>query len=220
MLLVTAATAFEMDGYLSARQEDCKVLTVLTGVGPVEASLQVTHCLATTSHTITGVINFGVAGAYLGTGQGANMLDICLADREILGDFGICFNERVEPLRGEGFAIVDTFDLRSPPLQRAESVLRNAGIAVQRGTFVTVNCVSGSRRRGDMLAHKHRALCENMEGAAVARVCRHFQLPLVEVRCISNLVEDRDTATWRLRDASRRCGQVVAHLVKELAVHV
>lgn len=217
MLLVTAATAFEMDAFLSARPAACKVLTVLTGVGPVEAALQVTHFLGTTSHAISGVINFGVAGAYLGTGSGTNMLDICLADREILGDLGICIHEQVEPLRGESFAIVDTFDLHSPLLQQAETVLRDAGIAVRRGSFVTVNCVSGSRRRGDMLARQHRALCENMEGAAVARVCRHFQLPLVELRCISNLVEDRDPATWRLRDASRRCGQVVAHLVQELA---
>ena len=217
MLLVTAATAFEMDAFLSARPADSKVLTALTGVGPVEAPLRVPHFLATTSRAISGLINFGVAGAYLGTGPGTNMLDICLADLEILGDFGICINEQVEPLRGEGFAIVDTFDLHSPLLQRAETVLRNGGVTVQRGTFVTVNCVSGSRRRGDMLARQHRGLCENMEGAAVARVCRHFQLPLVEVRCISNLVEDRDTALWRLRDASRRCGQVVARLVQELA---
>lgn len=217
MLLVTAATAFEMDGFLSAHPDNSQVLTALTGVGPVEATLQVTHFLATTSHAISGVINFGVAGAYLGTGQGANMLDICLADQEILGDLGICINEQVEPLRGESFTIFDTFDLHSPLLQQAETVLRNGGITAHRGTFVTVNSVSGSRRRGDILAHQHRGLCENMEGAALARVCRHFQLPLVELRCISNLVEDRDTATWRLRDASRRCGQVVAHLVQELA---
>lgn len=217
MLLITAATAFEMDAFLSACPAGCNVLTARTGVGPVESALQVTHALATTAHAISGVINFGVAGAYLGDGEGAGLLDICLADQEILGDLGICIHERIEPLRGEGFEVFDSFDLHSPLLQQAETVLRDAGIAVQLGTFVTVHCVSGSRRRGDMLARQHRALCENMEGAAVARVCEHFQLPLVELRCISNLVEARDPATWRLRDACQRCGQVVAQLVQELA---
>ena len=217
MLLVTAATAFEMDSFLSACPDDCQVYTALTGVGPVEAALQVTHFLATTEHAITGLINFGVAGAYPGNDQGADLLDICLAELEVLGDLGICMHEHVTPLRGQGFTVFDTFDLHSPLLPQAEGVLRDAGITTHCGAFVTVNCVSGMRRRGYMLARQHRALCENMEGAAVARVCDFFQLPLVELRCISNLVEDRDPASWRLRDASRRCGQVVAHLVQELA---
>lgn len=216
MLLVTAATAFEMDAFLSVCPADESIHTVLTGVGPVEAALQVTQALATTEPAITGVVNFGVAGAYLGDGPTASLLDICLAEQEILGDLGICIHDQVEPLRGEGFALFDTFLLHSPLLQRADQILREGGIAVQRGTFVTVSCVSGTRQRGDILARQHRAICENMEGAAVARVCAHFQLPLVEVRCISNLVEDRDPATWRLRDACRRCGEVVAHLVQEL----
>ena len=217
MLLVTAATAFEMDAFLSICPPEERIRTVLTGVGPVEAALQVTQALATTASAITGVINFGVAGAYLGERSTVSLLDICLAEQEILGDLGICIHDQVAPLRGEGFSLFDTFLLHSPLLQRAEQILRDGGIIAQRGTFITVNCVSGTRQRGDILARQHRAICENMEGAAVARVCAHFQLPLVEVRCISNLVDDRDPATWRLRDACRRCGEVVAHLVQELA---
>lgn len=217
MLLVTAATSLEMDAFLSASSAGRDVHSLCTGVGPVEAALHLTHYLAATSQTITGVINFGVAGAYLGDGRGAGLLDICLADREILGDLGICIQEQVVALRGESLAIFDTFDLDSPLLQQVTTLLEGATIAVHRGTFVTVNCVSGTRRRGDSLARQHQALCENMEGAAVARVCRHFQLPLVELRCISNLVEDRDPTTWRLRDACRRCGQVVARVVEGLS---
>jgi len=216
MLLLTAATPLEMDAFLSACSARDDVLTTCTGVGPVETALQLTHYLSTTSQPITGVINFGVAGAYLGDEHGAGLLDICLADREILGDLGICLHERVEPLRGECFDVFDTFDLDSPLLHRVINILQGATIAVYRGTFVTVNGVSGTRQRGNSLARQHQALCESMEGAAVARVCHHFQLPLVELRCISNLVENRDHATWRLRDACRRCGQVVAQLVEGL----
>lgn len=216
MLLLTAATTLELDAFVSASPVGGDILTFCTGVGPVETALQLTHTLATTTQPISGVINFGIAGAYVGDGNGAGLLDICLADREILGDLGICLHERVEPLRGDCFDILDTFDLDSPLLHRVANILADAAIAMHRGTFVTVNCVSGTRRRGDSLARQHQALCENMEGAAVARVCRHFQLPLVELRCISNLVEDRDPATWRLREACRRCGQVVAQVVEGL----
>jgi futalosine hydrolase len=41
-------------------------------------------------------------------------------------------------------------------------------------------------------------ICENMEGAAVALACQQLSVPLLEVRGISNLVEDRDTSRWNL----------------------
>ena len=37
-----------------------------------------------------------------------------------------------------------------------------------------------------------------MEGAAVALACRQLSVPLLEIRGISNLVEDRDTSLWNL----------------------
>ena len=37
-----------------------------------------------------------------------------------------------------------------------------------------------------------------MEGAAVALACQQMSAPLLEIRGISNLVEDRDTSRWEL----------------------
>jgi len=37
-----------------------------------------------------------------------------------------------------------------------------------------------------------------MEGAAVALACQQLAVPLLELRGISNLVEDRDTRRWDL----------------------
>lgn len=216
MLLITAATGFEMEAFLSCCPASGRWTSLLTGIGPVEAAMQLTLFLAQRQMPVTAVLNFGVGGAYIRETGGADLLDICLADCEILGDLGICAGDQMEPLRGEALEIVDTFSLDSPLVERTAALLEKMGIGYHRGTFVTVNCVSGSRQRGDTLSRHHRALCENMEGAAVARVCRHFHLPLVELRCISNLVENRNTQNWRLRDACRRCGQVVGQVAQGL----
>lgn len=189
---------------------------MLTGIGPVEAAMQVTAFLAQTPLPVRAVINFGVGGAYIRESGGADLLDLCLADCEVLGDLGICYGDRMEPLRGGSLEIVDTFPLDCPEVHRAGALLASLNISFHQGAFVTVNCVSGSRQRGDDLTRQHQALCENMEGAAVARVCRYFHLPLIELRCISNLVENRNTQNWRLRDACQRCGQVVAQVVQGL----
>ena len=41
-----------------------------------------------------------------------------------------------------------------------------------------------------------------MEGAAAAHVCAMHDVPFLEVRGVSNLVEDRDRAAWRIAEAA------------------
>ncbi len=217
MILITAATGFEMEAFLSNCPRSSGWRSLVTGIGPVETALQLTAFLARGKQPVRAVINLGVAGAYIRESGGAELLDICLADCEILGDLGICGDDQIEPLGSASLEVFDTFFLDSPELDRTASLLERLHLPFHRGTFVTVNCASGSRLRGDRLTRAHNGLCENMEGAAVARVCRHFHLPLIELRCISNLVEDRDTQKWRLREACLRCGQVVAQIVQELS---
>jgi len=216
MFLVTAATDFEMEAFHpTCPPEACASL--VTGVGPVETAVRLTAFLAECSRPLAGVVNFGVAGAYLLEGRNnAAVLDICLAEREVLGDLGICSGAEVKRLRGEGLEMNDTFDLDPGLLRQAEALLAAASIPHRSGVFATVSCVSGTRERGGMLARQHHALCENMEGAAVARACQHFGLPLLELRCVSNLVEDRNRQNWQLRKACARCGEVAALVVKGL----
>ncbi len=217
MFLVTAATDFEMKAYLRACRPAPASAHLVTGIGPVETAVRLTAFLAKTSLPLHGVVNFGVAGAYILDDQsGADLLDICLAEREVLADFGICYGDEIEPLRGEALEVLDTFDLDPDLLHQAQSLLTSASIPHQRGVFATVHGVSGTRRRGEMLARQHQALCENMEGAAAARACRQFGLPLLELRCISNLVEDRHLQNWHLHKACARCGEVTALVVKGL----
>ena len=218
MILIVAATRFEMEAFLSNCPPSTGWKSIVTGIGPVETALQLSAFLARTEQPVRAVINFGVAGAYIHQPNHAGLLDICLADREILGDLGICSGDLMEPLRGESLEVIDTFCLDSPEVDHAAALLERLRIPFRRGTFVTVNCVSGTRQRGNSLATGYNGLCENMEGAAVARVCRHFHLPLIELRSISNLVEDRNTQKWRLREACQRCGQVVAQVVQELSL--
>lgn len=216
MFLVTAATDIEMEPFLRA----CGPLpwpALVTGVGPVETAVQLTAFLAATSLSLSGVINIGVAGAYILDGrENAALLDLCLAEREVLADFGICDGAEVKPLRGVALTIREDFDLDGDLLDRAKALLAAAGIPCKTGVFATVSCASGTLERGRALARPHQTLCENMEGAAVARACLHFGLPLLELRCISNLVEDRNRRNWQLRPACDRCGEAAALIVKGL----
>ena len=219
MLLAIVATEIEMAPLrqMIAGAEGRDWLTLVGGVGLVEATLRLSRFLCRHNQVITGVVNFGVAGAYLqplGSRQ-AELLDICLAEREILGDFGVCLPESMMYLPEDLTGRI-TFALDQGIRLRAEEILRDRGVSFLTGTFITVNGASGSRARGEALRQRWQGLCENMEGAAIARVCADFSLPLVEIRSISNMVEDRQMQHWRLAEACESAARAAFLLLREL----
>jgi futalosine hydrolase len=213
MILLVAATEMEalpLAGKTAVHSHELFV----AGVGPLETAVRLTRRLCEGRGDISLVLNFGVAGAYAGSGAG--LLDLCLAEREVLGDFGICHAESIEPFEGQ-LASRSVFPLDSRYLAQAAEILGARELGCKKGVFVTVNGVSATARRGAMLRAACNGLCENMEGGAVARVCEEFAIPCLEVRCVSNMVEDRNPANWQLAAAVRKCGQAVSLLIDHLA---
>ncbi|MBU1564896.1 MAG: futalosine hydrolase [Proteobacteria bacterium] len=220
MILALAATEIEMQPFLlqwSGTGPSC--LTLVTGVGPMETAFRLTRFLCEANERVHAVINFGIGGAYLqpvGHPQ-PELLELCLAEQEVVGDLGICLQNGVEyldrSLTGEL-----TFPLDSGLLGIGRKILVEAGEQCFCGVFVTVNAASATRERGDMLQGRWQGLCENMEGAAVARVCREFAIPCMELRAISNYVEDRKPQNWRLYEACLKAAQLAALIIKGMSV--
>lgn len=214
MYLLVCATELEMRPFREPaggiRGTDC----LITGVGLVETTLTLSRHLCPNPSGISGVINFGAAGAYMDSG--AELLDICIADQEVLGDLGICFGDRLDPFDEKVLPIQTRFDLNTQLVSRAAKILSQNDIPFIQGTFISVNSASGTTKRGEYLRNRHHALCENMEGAAVARVCSEYSIPCLEIRCISNMVEDRDTSKWQLAEACRICAETVVKVVSGL----
>lgn len=210
MILLVAATEMEALPVIEKKNGHAHDL-LIAGVGPLETAVRLTRRLCQGgAGNISLVLNFGVAGAYIGSGAG--LLDICLAESEVLGDFGICYEDSVEPFE-ETLAGRSVFSLEPRYLAQAEDILGKQGYVCKKGVFITVNGVTATTRRGEMLHAAHNGLCENMEGAAVAKVCDEFAIPCLEVRCVSNMVEDRNPALWQLSAAVQKCGQAVSLLL-------
>lgn len=214
MYLLVAATELELEPARQALAGARNVAFLLSGVGPVDAAFALTRHLSL-HYQVSAVINFGVAGAYLSTGL--EVLDMCVANGETLADLGICFADRIEALAGEALPVNREFDLENELYQEARKILGLENIPFVSGRFLTVNCVSGTGRRGDYLHETHQAICENMEGAALARVCQGFGIDFLELRCVSNMVEDRNPAQWRLKEACAAAGFAVAKVVRGLS---
>ncbi len=217
MILVVCATELELRPLLDLLPADeNQWMSMVSGVGVVETTLRLTRFLEKQKNSFTAVLHFGVAGAYRSQSKtDADLLDICLAKEELFGDFGICYGDHFEALP-DHLVHKSTYALDSGLHKRCLRVLQEQNIPCKRGTFVTVAGVSATAARGRKLKEQYDALCENMEGVAVARVCEEFDLPLVEMRCVSNFVEDRDLSRWKLDEACQQAGKVTAILVEEL----
>lgn len=199
------------------RLADVEVMLVAGGMGKTNAAHAATLLMETQAPA--RLVGFGVGGAY--PGSGASVGSIVLADAEIYGDEGVDTPDGWFPTDEIGIPLLETererlfnrFPVDSQTLEIAVGSLTRAGQHPIVGTFVTVSCCSGQADRGLELAARHSAVCETMEGAAYAHVAAIYGAPFLEVRGISNLVEDRDLRRWKLAEAAETSARAVATIV-------
>jgi futalosine hydrolase len=216
-VLVLAATALE-----SKLLQSAGVSVVVTGIGAVNTAHALTQHLA--RHAAPSlVIQTGVAGAYVPADVPVGA--VLLADTEIYGDLGVLTPQGWRPMEEIGIPLMEPtlsqparfnyFPLDARLVERAEAAAGN--LLERTGKFLTVSQVTGVRAVGDVLYKRFGALCESMEGAAAAHVCAIHGVPFLEVRGVSNLVEDRDRSKWRLVEAANAAQTVVQKLLEDLA---
>lgn len=158
--------------------------TLVCGVGPVEAAATTAEALAAARPR--AVVHVGIAGAR--TGCGIPLLTPVLATESIYCDLAV--PEDWAPHRITAPAAL----LRA--LQRA---LPDA-VSLPVGTSARVGASTGCD-------------VEAMEGFGVLRAAQRAGIPAVEVRVISNTVEESDRALWRFDDAFAMLRQLTPRLV-------
>src|SRR5262245_50637795 len=72
---------------------------------------------------------------------------------------------------------------------------------------ITVNTVHGCARSIDAAAARFAPDVESMEGAAFMYACLIHRMPFAQVRAVSNVVEKRARAAWKLEEAIDRLAE-------------
>ena len=229
-LLLVSATELE-SGAVQGKLEDAKATqharkTVIvgnlcgwrctlfhTGIGGVNAAHALTCQLEAQLPDL--VIQFGIGGAYVPTGL--PIRSVVLATEEVYGDIGVVTPEGWKPADEIGIPLVDgnpphfnRFPL-DPQLVSTAAAICGA----KCGTFVTVSQCSGVQAIGDALHARFNALCESMEGAAAAHICTLYDVPFLEIRGISNLVENRQPARWDIPGAADAAQSALIKIISD-----
>lgn len=168
------------------------------------------------------VLNIGCGGAFAGSGMQVG--DIAIARHEIFADLGVVAPSGWLDLFDLGFALLTTADKKyynCIPLDTnlTDKALHHAqqlGLKAKVGNFATVASCSGTAKQGKKLLQRYDLICENMEGAAIAAVCLRYNIPCIELRGISNLVEDRDLSRWDIPLAVTTAQRVAQSLLADL----
>ncbi len=176
------------------------VVSCVGGVGKVNAAAATALMIERYQPRL--VISTGCAGAYVGSGLAVG--DLVLATDEVLADEGVLVGDgwkdlrymNLPSVRRDGETFYNVLPLSRRASERAMELAEREKNALHRGVSVTVSTCSGTGEYGAELSRRWNAVMENMEGAAVAQVCLRAGVECLEIRGISNLVEERDLTKW------------------------
>ena len=193
------------------------VLLCIGGMGKVNAAHAATIL---SGYNPAVIVIFGIGGAY--PSSRAEIGDVVIAKEEIAGDEGVLTLDGFKdteyigiPLLSSSTSVIyTTYPARESLVKHALQVLLTSLEGdVHLGTFVTLSTCTGTTARARELEERYHGLCENMEGAAAAHVAELHSIPWLEMRGISNIVEDRDPKKWDIPSAATAAQQAVLHFL-------
>ncbi|MEI6682644.1 MAG: futalosine hydrolase [Bacteroidota bacterium] len=222
-ILLVAATTFEIRPFLEKiplvsiisehvsryQYKEVTVDVLITGVGMVPTSWFLGKQLATEHYHLA--LNAGIAGTFnksLVIGSVVNVVEDCIPE---LGaedgdhflsvfDLGLADPDS-RPYQG-GRLINDSID---------EAALVNLAPVskLPKVKGITSNTVRGNPDSISRIRQLSAADLESMEGAAFLYCCLSEKIPCLQLRAISNLVEERDKSRWNLALALKNLNKVL-----------
>ena len=217
---ITRTSTFGSKSIVEGTLAGQHILLCISGMGKVNAAHAATLLL--TKFNPDTLLVFGIGGAY--PSSGAIVGDIALAKEEIAGDEGVLTQDGFKDTGYIGIPLVKTATSKIYSTYPASEALVKRSLDsllslqtgkenIHVGTFITLSTCTGTTTRARELEERHHGLCENMEGAAVAQVAELHGIPWIEVRGISNIVEDRDLRKWDVPRASQAVQNAVQQIV-------
>ena len=222
-ILLVAAVAMELSPVLARlgpadgpdlrltryRYNGHDVEVLLTGVGMVAAAAWCSRTMTERGYDLA--INTGVCGSFdpsLELGSVVHVVRDRIAElgaedgEQLLSLTDLGLNEQ-EGQVFTGEALVNL----SPPPNRVLDALPVV-------SAITVNTVHGNARTIAAVAQRFQPQVETMEGAAFMYSCLIHEVPFAQVRAVSNVVEPRNRAAWRMREAIDRLGEVTTGILE------
>jgi futalosine hydrolase len=232
-ILLVSATKKEIEAILREMKEEQHILAsrltrytylnhsvdvLISGVGMVATAFWMGKILSDGNYDF--VINCGLAGSFnnsLSLGEVVNVTEDYFIEMGAENESNFISLSELGLLESSDFpnsakGIVSTYDFENPALT-----------VVKKVNGITVNKVHGdtaSIHRDMALYHSVHGkppITESMEGAAFLFSCINDKIPCIQLRAISNYVEKRNTANWKVDLALKNLSAKVIEVMQAYA---
>ncbi len=210
-ILVMTAVAAEQEAVLRGINKDDRFDVVVAGVGPVAAAISTTKAIVKKNYDL--VISAGIGGGFVGR---ADVGSVVVATEIIAADLGAETPEGFSSIEQLGFG-TSKVAVDQELVSKVVFALQKSEIPVVTGAILTLSTVTGSLETAEQLATRvNKATVEAMEGFGVALAANDANLPVLEIRTISNPVGPRDKAAWKIKEALQQLEKASSVLTEVL----
>lgn len=213
---IAAATAFEIqptiDFLLRSHTQQLKhdFELLVTGIGSIASAYQLANFIIRKSPGY--MLQAGIGGSFNTTLQ---LGDTVIIRDDITGDMGVEENNLFRDLFDMGFIEPDTKPYTEGRLINPYITdLQRYGLPIVHG--ITVNEITSSQQRINLLREKYNCDIESMEGAAFHHVCLQENIPFLQLRSISNYIGERDKGNWKLKESITNLNQALIKIIQQI----
>ncbi len=223
-ILIVSATELEIKEVISVlgkgrvlqnyitrfRYRHFQVDILITGVGMVPTAVFTSIVLGKNKYD--AVINAGICGSFKPEIPIGTLLNI---NADSLPETGAENGEHFLSLIDLNLLEQDEFPFSGGMLVN-ESVFDSSLInGLMKSTGVTVNTVHGNAQKIAAFIKRHKADVESMEGAAFMFSCKVHKMRYLQIRCVSNYIEERDQSKWNIPLAVNNLNRFLIELLNE-----
>ncbi len=178
-----AGSGFEEDG----------LFFLVTGIGVLNtyASLVRFHL---NTH-VDRVLQIGIAGAYTDARENVKILGTpVIIEKEVVADLGAEDSGSFLGLKDLDLGEMEYYESKN--LHIFDDLFGDSLNTLPVVTGATVNTATGKEATGILRAEKYGVEVESMEGAGALKFGEDFEIPVLQIRSISNIATIRDRESW------------------------
>ena len=183
---------------------------LVTGVGMIPTAVYTSMLLS--RQTYDAVINAGICGSF---NRQFSLGEVLNVTNDSLPETGA--------EDGEHFlSLIDLQLIDQDEYPYEGGILKNHSVfeskllsGLRLATGATVNRVLGSRQSIASFVATHNADIETMEGAAFIFACKVHNVRFIQIRSVSNYVEERDKTKWNIPMAMQNLNNLLIGLLNE-----
>ena len=192
--------------------EKNKIIVVKCGVGKVNAA-RVTQILID-NFKVEGIINVGSAGS---CNDELEIGDIVIGKKLVQHDFDITAFGHEKGFISNVGQYVESDEQLIVKIEKIIKRINDKDFNIKVGTIASGDIFCTESKMKEKIRNKFNADCIEMEGSAIAQVCKLDKIPFLVVRSISDKPNGQNEITFDkfLEKASRRC----AYIINEFFTH-